>query len=160
HNTTKRVKHHQPSLPTSQHDNEIHKPRRQPPTSNQAQDTKRPTLTTSTQPEPTNTTAIPTTRRPATEPNQQPTHSKPQRSTQHTAAPKHKTPNGPHSQPARRQNQPTDPRSQQHEVQKLNRINSLPTPDHKSQPNPEPGTVYKNFQNQQPCLNAPVPGTP
>src|SRR5699024_6424644 len=78
----------------------------------------------------------------------------------HTPATKHKTPNAPHSQPARSQNQPTDQLSQQHEVQQLNRINSLHTADHKSQPNPEPGTVYKNFQNQQPCLNAPVTGTP
>src|SRR5699024_549157 len=45
-------------------------------------DTKRPTLTTSTQPEPTNRSAIPTTRSPATEPDQQPTHSRPQKSTQ------------------------------------------------------------------------------
>src|SRR5699024_11057391 len=78
----------------------------------------------------------------------------------HTPATKHKTPNAPHSQPARSQNQPTDQLSQQHEVQQLNRINSLHTADHKSQPNPEPGTVHKNFQNQQPRLNAPVTATP
>ncbi|HIW45552.1 MAG TPA: hypothetical protein H9884_01420, partial [Candidatus Yaniella excrementigallinarum] len=39
--------------------------------------------------------------------------------------------------------QPTDQLSQQHEVQQLNRINSLHTADHKSQPNPEPGTALK-----------------
>src|SRR5699024_9523751 len=48
-----------------------------------------------------------------------------------------------HPKPARRQNQPTNQLSQQHEIQQLNRINSLHTADHKSQPNPEPGTALK-----------------
>src|SRR5699024_151262 len=81
-NTTKRIKQHQPSLPTSKLESQIRKPCPQPHTSNQAQDTKRPTLTTSTQPEPTNRSAISTTRSTATEPDQQPTHSRPQKSTQ------------------------------------------------------------------------------
>src|SRR5699024_9112385 len=81
-NTTKRIKQHQPSLPTSKHESQILKPSPHPHTNNQAQDTKRTTLTTSTQTEPTNISAIPTTRSPATEPDQQPTHSRPQKSTQ------------------------------------------------------------------------------
>src|SRR5699024_10033240 len=82
-NTTKRIKQHQPSRPTSKLERQISKPLPQQQSSSQAHDIKRHTHTTSTQPEPTNRSTIPTTRRQATEPNQQPTHSRPHRATQH-----------------------------------------------------------------------------
>src|SRR5699024_12322154 len=68
--------------PTTKLETQFRKPAPPPHTTTQAQDAKRPKLTPSTQPEPTNSSAIPTTRSPATEPDQQPTHIRPQQSTQ------------------------------------------------------------------------------